>query len=270
LPFCVYGGPIADDRDVAAALEHRARELALNLNVDTFEVRYRQPPEQTNEANSPVYQSNLYYTFRKQIELGAIPPKRASEIRKAYSYGLNVKFNDDIESFLPAFDTLMRNHGTPAFPRKYFHVLREVFGNNCEIMTIREKNGRIICAGMSFYFRNEVLPYSGGGPKEGRARHATALMDFELMKHASEVRGAEIFDFGRSKKVDPKTGPFFYKCHWGFNPQPLAYEYHLINATKLPEINPTNPKFSALIAAWKRLPLWLARGIGPHISPFVG
>jgi len=35
---------------------------------------------------------------------------------------------------------------------------------------------------------------------------------------------------------------------------------------EVPEINPLNPKYALMVAAWKRLPLAVANFMGPHIA----
>ena len=119
---------------------------------------------------------------------------------------------------------------------------------------------------MSFFFRDEVLPYYGGGTIDARDVAANDFMYWEVMRHAAE-RGCGIFDFGRSKVG---TGAFDFKTHWGFEPEPLHYEYRLLRAKALPEINPLNPKFRLFIAAWKRLPLPVANLVGPWIASDLG
>ena len=81
------------------------------------------------------------------------------------------------------------------------------------------------------------------------------------------VAGLARFDFGRSKR---DTGPFHFKCNWGFEPQPLAYEYYLVAAGQMPDVNPTNPRYRLLVDAWRRLPLPLANLIGPALARSLG
>jgi len=57
---------------------------------------------------------------------------------------------------------------------------------------------------MSFYFRDEVVPYYGGGVDAARAVAGNDFMYWELMRRACE-RGLKVFDFGRSKRG---TGSF--------------------------------------------------------------
>ncbi len=79
--------------------------------------------------------------------------------------------------------------------------------------------------------------------------------------------GVTLFDYGRSKVG---TGPYDFKRNWGFEPQPLPYEYRLVRASKVPENNPLNPKYRAFIAAWRRLPLPVANALGPFLARRLG
>jgi hypothetical protein len=76
-------------------------------------------------------------------------------------------------------------------------------------------------------------------------------------------RGCNVFDFGRSKRG---TGAFGYKTYWGFEPTPLAYQFHLVRQQELPEINPLNPKYRLMVDSWKKLPLPVANTLGPLIA----
>src|SRR5205814_1144155 len=79
--------------------------------------------------------------------------------------------------------------------------------------------------------------------------------------------GERMFDFGRSKEG---TGPYDFKRNWGFEPAPLAYEYCLYRRKSIPENNPLNPKYRALIALWRHLPIGVANAIGPHVVKSLG
>ena len=102
----------------------------------------------------------------------------------------------------------------------------------------------------------------GGGIASARGLAANDFMYWEVMRRAVE-RGCRVFDFGRSK-VD--TGSYRFKKHWGFEPTPLSYEYHLVKASEMPDLNPNNPKYRFFINAWKRLPVGISRAIGPWLA----
>jgi hypothetical protein len=52
----------------------------------------------------------------------------------------------------------------------------------------------------------------------------------------------------------------------GFEPQPLSYEYLLVRARRLPEVNPSDPRYRWFIRGWQRVPLGVSRLIGPWLA----
>jgi FemAB-related protein (PEP-CTERM system-associated) len=265
VPFCVYGGVAAASDAARAVLTLAARELAERLNVDYLEMRNLAP------QHADWMTKDLYVTFRKSLDpdpeknLLAIPRKQRAMVRKGIEAGLQGALDDNIGRFYDAYADSVRRLGTPVFSRKYFQTLRDVFGQDCEVLTIT-RNGHVVSSVMSFYFRDEVLPYYGGGTREAREVAGNDFMYWELMRRACE-RGVRVFDYGRSKKG---TGPYSFKKNWGFEPQPLHYEYLLVKAKTLPDVNPLNPKYHLFIETWKRLPLTVTKFLGPMISRSLG
>ena len=119
----------------------------------------------------------------------------------------------------------MRNLGTPVFGRRYFECLKSVFAESSEVVTVT-LDGQPLAGVLSFFFRDEVLPYYGGGCAAAREHAANDFMYWEVMRRACEA-GIRIYDFGRSKVG---TGAFAFKKHWGFEPEPLHYEHALLPA----------------------------------------
>jgi FemAB-related protein (PEP-CTERM system-associated) len=265
LPFCVYGGPAAIDDTARDALDRRAQELAAELNVGHLEYRNLQP------RHADWAGKDIYVTFRKEIlpdpeqNMLAIPKKQRAMVRKGIKLGLQTCIDDDVERLFTAYSTSVHRLGTPVFPKKYFELLKSVFADDCEVQTITHQ-GRIISSVLSFYFRDEVLPYYGGGMPEARAVAGNDFMYWELMRRACE-RGCKVFDFGRSKVG---TGAFDFKKNWGFAPQRLHYEYQLHRASQVPDNNPLSPKFQLFIKMWRHLPLPVANGLGPFIVKNLG
>jgi FemAB-related protein (PEP-CTERM system-associated) len=264
-PFCVYGGAVAENDQARAVLDQAAEDLAVELGVDYLEMRGMTP----SPRDWPV--KDLYVTFRKEIDpdpevnMRAIPRKQRAMVRKGIKAGLVGELDEGIDRFFLAYSTSVRNLGTPVFPRRYFQILKDEFGPACEIQTVT-KDGRTVCSVMSFYFRDEVLPYYGGGTDEARQLKGNDFMYWEVMRRAGE-NGIRIFDYGRSKEG---TGSYSFKKNWGFEPQPLPYQYRLVKASAVPDINPLNPKYRLFIRAWQKLPLWLANRIGPFLARNLG
>jgi FemAB-related protein (PEP-CTERM system-associated) len=194
----------------------------------------------------------------------AIPRKQRAEVRRSLEFGLETWIGDRAAHYA-VYAESVRNLGTPVFPRALFDALLDLYGDDADVLTVL-KDGRPLSSVLSLYFRGEVLPYYGGGTGEARRFRANDHMYWQLMEHA-RARGCTSFDFGRSKTG---TGPYAFKKNWGFEPEPLAYEFRLAAGATLPEINPLNPKYRLMIAAWQRLPLWLANRLGPSIAKGIG
>jgi FemAB-related protein (PEP-CTERM system-associated) len=190
-----------------------------------------------------------------------IPRKQRAVVRKALARGLATTIDGAPHSFFDLYARTMRDHGTPALPRRYFERLLAIFGLDCEILTVHDRKGPISSV-LSFFFRGRVLPYYTGSRPDARANGANDLMYWALMRRAVE-RGCTTFDFGRSKVG---TGPYDFKRNWGFEPRPISHQYRLVKSEALPNLNPTNPSYAILIKAWRRLPLPIATCVSPFLS----
>ena len=195
----------------------------------------------------------------------AIPRKQRAMVRKGIDGGLVSTIDDDIDRLYDIYAESVRNLGTPVFSKRYFATLREVFGPACQVLTVTH-GSEAVNSVMSFYFRDQVLPYYGGGTRAARAVAGNDFMYWELMRRAC-TQGVRIFDYGRSKVG---SGAFSFKKNWGFEPEPLPYEYHLVKSRAIPEVNPNNPRYRLLIATWKRLPVAVTKVIGPWLARNLG
>ncbi|MEQ9642000.1 MAG: FemAB family PEP-CTERM system-associated protein [Alphaproteobacteria bacterium] len=267
-PFCVYGGPVADDEPARRALDDHALALRDRLGADFVEFREieRQRPDWA-------VKDDLYVTFAKDISaspaanLLAVPEAQRQVIRRAVKdLKLGAILDDDLDRHFHVYSTSLRDHGTPAFPRGYFRDLKATFGDDCELLTVLDGAGAPLATVMSFVHRDTIAPYYAGGMAAARETGAQSYMYWRLIGRAAE-RGLSRFDFGRSKRG---TGSFDFKVNWGFAPRPLRYEFNLRPGREVPDNNPNNPKYRLFIAAWQRLPVAVANAVGPHLVRSLG
>ncbi|MBP7615856.1 MAG: FemAB family PEP-CTERM system-associated protein [Steroidobacteraceae bacterium] len=264
-PFCVYGGIVAADETAKAALEARACALARELGVDHLEMRNRR----RQHPDWPV--KDLYVTFRKAIDadseknLLAIPRKQRAMVRKGIQKGLRSEIDARPDRHYAMYSESLRNLGTPVFSKRYLEILQDVFGEDCEILTVIHEAAPV-AGGLSFFFRGEVVAYYGGGSPAAGSGSGKEFMDWSVMERAREG-GRRLFDYGRSKRG---TGSFDFKTYWGFEPEPLYYEYFLVKRREMPNLSPTNPKYEAMIRIWRKLPIALTRLLGPPVAKHLG
>ena len=266
LPFTVYGGVAAIEPAAVQALEGEAQGLARQLGVEHLELRNVQRRHQ----DWPL--QDLYVTFRKEIlpdedaNLLAIPRKQRAMVRKGIKNALRSEIDPGVDRFFAMFADNVHRHGTPAMPRRWFQALSDEFGDDCEVLTVVTADGRPVSSVMSFYFRDEVLPFYAGDDEAARDLAANDFKYWELMRRAC-ARGLKVFDYGRSKQG---TGPYAFKKNWGFEPTPLQYEYCLYKRDSVPQNNPNNAKYKLLIGVWRRLPIGMANWLGPFVVRNLG
>lgn len=263
--FAVYGGICADDPEAARALLAAAERLGAERRVEYVELRNLEPLE-----GLPT--KDLYATFWLELPddperlLASIPRKRRRMIRQGLKQGFRVLVGRDpehVRAFHRVYAHSVRNLGSPVYPLRFF---LELLGEFPQLQLLSVWDGdRMVAGVLTFFHRDRVLPYFGGALRPYFRRAVNDLMYWELMRYACE-HGYRWFDFGRSKRG---TGAFEFKRLWGIAPRPLFYQYVLLRARCIPDLSPLNPRFSPFIALWRRLPLPLARLLGPPLTRFL-
>jgi FemAB-related protein (PEP-CTERM system-associated) len=266
LPFAVYGGAAAIDEAAVRALHEAAEALGNELREHHLELRNRlhREPQWPHQ--------DLYVTFRRELapdveaNMLAIPRKQRAMVRKGITRQLRTEIDARADRFFDLYADNQHRHGTPPQSRRYFEALLEVFGSDCEIGIVHSAQGKAVSGVLSFYFRDEVLPYYAGDLIDARDLAANDFKYWDLMRRACE-RGLKVFDYGRSKRG---TGSFDFKKNWGFEPQPLYYEHRLYKGDAIPQNNPSNRKYQAAIALWRRMPRAAVNAIGPALARHLG
>ncbi|HEX7788849.1 MAG TPA: FemAB family XrtA/PEP-CTERM system-associated protein [Methylomirabilota bacterium] len=265
VPYGVYGGICAATAQARSSLVEAARELATGLKADYVELRHRQG----QEVELPT--KNLYVTFARPISsrdednLNAIPRKQRRMTRQGVKHGLVADFGlQHLDGFWDVYAQSVRALGSPVFPRRLFHSIAREFGKECELLTIW-KDGRMVSGVLTLYFDDQVLPYYGGALREALPYAVNDFMYWQLMCHAAKA-GYRTFDFGRSRQG---TGAYDFKCHWGFEPVALPYQYLLGPGREMPNLSPSNPKMRLAVDTWKRLPLPLTKLVGPLVTRYL-
>ncbi|HEX4884746.1 MAG TPA: FemAB family XrtA/PEP-CTERM system-associated protein, partial [Casimicrobiaceae bacterium] len=243
-----------------------AEALGASLGVPHLELRSRA------DVAPGWPRSDLYVTFRRELlpdaeaNMLAIPRKQRAMVRKGIKHGLASEHDADPRRFFALYADNQHRHGTPAHGRAYFERLLAAFDDDCEILTIVAPGGKPVSSVLSFRFRDEILPYYAGDVVEARDLAANDFKYWEVMRRACE-RGVRVFDYGRSKLG---TGSFDFKKNWGFEPAPLHYAFRLYRGGDVPQHNPLNPKYRAMIAMWRKLPRAVVDALGPRVVRGLG
>ena len=262
VPFGVYAGICAADEESREQLLQFIRQECASRGVAYLELRNRRC-----KLDAGFHKNSLYTTFTTTLSpdvdanLKRLPRDTRYMIRKGEKAGLRAESGPHQKDiFYRLFSQNLHHHGTPVFPRAFFENLYEEFGSAIDLMTVYS-NSEPVSAVLGFFFRDTILPYYAGASPDAPKTGANNFMYWELMKRAAQA-GYCRFDFGRSKNG---TGAYAFKTQWNMDVEPLDYEVLLVNRKTVPNFSPLNPKFERAIRIWKRLPLWMANSMGPHI-----
>lgn len=263
VPFVNYGGPCASDAETAGALMDKATQLANEHGVDYLELRCAQAA-----------QTNLPASLRKismTIPLAADPDslwngftsKHRKNVKRAYKNELAVK-KGGVE-LLPVFYALMeqswRHLGTPLYARSYFELVLRTFPENSSVF-VCHRNEEPIAVALTGYCNGIVEGLWAGGGALARQLDANYVLYWEMIRDAC-LRGCHSFHLGRSSA---DSGGEEFKRKWNAEAQQLYWYFHRPGGGQMPALNVDNPKYRLAIQAWRRLPLWTTRMIGPLLA----
>jgi FemAB-related protein (PEP-CTERM system-associated) len=265
-PYAVYGGIVAREREDEEALFDAAAHLAGRLKAKYVEFRNLRKMEMELPS------TDLYHTFIREIPekeedcLAIIPRKsRASARQGRDKYKLRfIESNDRIDPFYDLFVINKRSLGSPVFSRRYFKSLMDIMDGRIFIHAVLYED-RIVSAVMSFIHKDTILPYYSGSNKRYERFNTNNYQYWQLMAWACR-RGLRLFDFGRSRK---DTGAFQFKANMGFESRGLGYQYYFPGASKLPNLNPSNPKLDLPKKILSRIPVPLAKLVGPMLVRYI-
>jgi FemAB-related protein (PEP-CTERM system-associated) len=261
MPLAVYGGICTDREDAYFALLKAGGDLAKRLGVKYLEMRNRTEPFPTSLPGR-----DLYITFSQDLSVGperllqGLPRDTRYMVRKSLKAGLEWTSDLGVDEFYELYARSLHRLGTPVFSKELFRLLLSEFGDRCRLHGVR-KGEKAVAGVLSFYFRNQVLPYYAGTLPEYYQDAPNNFMYWNLMSQ-SYAEGVRTFDFGRSKRG---TGACSFKSSWGMDEAPLPYRYQLVRAHQVPHLSPIDKKFQLPVAIWKHMPYSWTKALGPSL-----
>ena len=266
LPFCTYGGPLAEDQAAFEALvstvgrlaeQRRARRIVLRLSRATAAAGYAESLDKVAMVlELPGSRNEL------SKRLGS---KLRSQVRRAERANPEVRIgrHELLDDFYNVFCSVMRDLGTPVYPRRFFDAVVDALGDAAAVVVIRV-DGRAVAGAVTTNWHGVMeVPWAG-------TLHAMNPLSinmrlyWELLGLAIE-RGCHRFDFGRSSR---DSGTQRFKAQWGAQPVQLHWLTHDRSGDGSAEAPARGPSlFDAASRTWSRLPLWLTNALGPGISP---
>ena len=263
--FGTGGGILGEGSEALAAA---AWDFAQRLGCTSAELRGGPVPSGWTATEGVYANFNRDLPGDAETLLASFARRQRAEVKKALGHDLQSSAGTDARhrsAHFRVYAESVRNLGTPVFPKALFAATLDAFGEDADIVAVW-KDGEPLAALLNLYFKGICQPVWGGGTFAARQWRANDLIYYEVMRRAIE-RGCIHADFGRSKVG---TGAWQRKRIWDFEERPLIYAVRTADGAAPREINPLNPKYRLQVAAWQRMPLWLANCVGPLISRGLG
>lgn len=264
LPYLNYGGIHSDDSETSRRLLDRAIELADELDVDHLCLRHEAPLEDKRLEHSRTDKVIMRLDLPDTVDelWKQVGPKVRNQVRKAKKCKLTVHWGreDLLPDFYRVFARNMRDLGTPVYGKRLFRAMLRHLGERCEICVVRGPDSVPYAASVLVHGIGVSEVPSASSIREYNSTCANMLLYWSMLCRTIE-RGHHQFDFGRST-VDSNT--YKFKKQWGAKPHPSCWQYSVRRGDPT-SLRPDDPKYRKRVQRWKRLPLWLANLLGPHI-----
>ncbi len=265
-PFGSYGGFAAGSPDAHLRLLEQAQTLVVETGISYVNIRFDRPdlPLPDGWVNQPLYCTYLV-TLSEDPEnlLPAYSSDHRNHIRKSLKKGHTLHFGhlDLLEDAYLGLARSMHELGSPYHSKAYLRFMAESLQSNLEFAVQYDAKGKIAGAGVFIKHGDVVTNLHANILRHARGGYAGEFLYWGAIERYGRM-GLKIFDLGRSLIG---SGNEVFKMKWTPERKPLAYWYWLAPGAKLPALNQKNPKFSAAIAIWKRLPGFVVRLLGPHL-----
>lgn len=262
LPFVNYGGLLSCNESAERELFLRAEALRESLSASYVEFRNMNRQWHTMPVKSHKVTMILKLEVSTEKQWLLFNAKLRNQIRKAQKSGLTVTIGhmELLDNFYAVFARNMHDLGTPVYGIQFFRNLLEEFKASTYVFLVC-LNGIAVAAGIAVCFRDTLeIPWASSNA-DYKTMCPNNLLYWEAIKFAIE-RGFARFDFGRSS---PGGGTYNFKRQWGAESLPLKWQYMLAPGTRIPHLDPGNPKYRLAIWIWRKLPLLVTTKLGPSI-----
>jgi len=262
-PFCDYGGPLVRNSTALDALYEHAIELANSNDCETIEFRNTAAMPYEMYLRTDKVCLLLPLACNSEDVWKGLRPQIRNRIRRAEKSGVTVinGQHELLDDFYRLWTTRMRELGTPCYSRKLFGAILDTFSNNSRIF-IAHSNGKVAAALFSYAFNGCALTRWGAALREYDSLSPNYLLNWSAVEFYCRA-GMKWFDFGR---CTTGSGQHAFKKRWGAQTVQLNWQYWIRPGHELHIPMQDSIKYKNKTEIWKRLPLWMTRFLGPHIS----
>jgi len=262
MPYFGHGGMLANSHAAAEALARETARLALRAGVRFVELRQIGEhdigwEERRGKANMVLELPETFDELWKQLKA-----KVRSQVRRPEKAGHRVQSggHELLRPFWLVYSENLRDLGSPCHGERLFGAILERFGARARVFVVFD--GEQPIAGGIVVGGQQTLSIPCASSLRSHSKTSPNMMLYgAVLRHACE-RGYSKFDFGRSTMGE---GTYRFKAQWGAKPVPLLYQTWRPPGASAESLSPTGGKMRHAVNVWKRLPVPIARLLGPPI-----
>jgi FemAB-related protein (PEP-CTERM system-associated) len=262
--FADFGGVCADDQNSARMLIDTAFNVANKVRARSLELRHVLPANVNNlNTHRNKVLSVLKLSDSEENLLKLFGAKLRNQIRKSMKNGMSARWGheDLLPDFYSVFLRNMRDLGTPSLGIDFFKNLVKFHGEAADVLVIYKENIPVSGAVALSYRNTMEVPWASSN-RQYFSLLPNNYLYWTLLKKCI-TRELDYFSFGRST-VDSST--YKFKAQWNSESIILNYQSIAFDKVSHVDLTPKNPKYSLAIRAWQKLPIALAKRIGPVVA----
>jgi len=265
LPFCDYGGPLAETTDIKALLCQGAKNFASEKNA-TIELRCNQPLSAVSSLTSFGDKVRMILPLPESSDLllKQFKSKLRSQIRRPVRDELYARIgrSELVGDFYTVFTVNMRDLGSPVHSQRCFEALMHHFAEKAKVGVVYKEHTPVAAGIILLHNTTVSIPWASSLRSFNRYS-PNMLLYWSFLEYAADS-GYKRFDFGRSS---PDSGTFRFKKQWGAKPEPVFWY-----ADSPPAITASGKGKKLRERAeniWMKLPLAAVNYLGPKIRKYI-
>jgi FemAB-related protein (PEP-CTERM system-associated) len=266
------GGLCADSPEVATALIARGKEIAEEAGASRLAIQdsRKEWPGGLNTASQHVNwvvevngdTDALWKGLHKNVR---------RQVRMARKNGLTAEVDrvgDRVDDFYEVLSRFTHQIGTPLFGKAFVENIVELFPGGFTIAMVYSGE-KPVGAYFSLLMGDRSWGTWGGTLHEYLEQRAVYLAYWEVLRDASE-NGYCLVDMGRS---EVESGRSKFKSQWGGLSAPIYQQVAAVEGQQtdesIVERVKSDSKFQLMMRLWPKLPLPVARFLGPRLRRHV-
>jgi FemAB-related protein (PEP-CTERM system-associated) len=262
LPWFDAVNVLADDRSAWESLVSAARRSARDRGNAVLQLRQTEPADLDCHVRTDKVLMRLKLEADPEALWKRLSAKVRNQVRKGEKSALAVESGGSelLDDFYDVYSENMRDLGSPSHHRRLFSAVCGQFAESCRVHVVRRR-GQAVGAGLTIANGGRLeIPWASS-LREFGSLCVNHLMYWTILAGGCR-EGFEWFHFGRSSR---DSGTYHFKKQWGAEEIPLYW--YLLDGRGKPKTAVSAPQesFGWATKVWQKLPLPLARRLGPHI-----